>query len=290
MEHGAVSALRAGPPRRRPLRAVAAFALTLFTVLGFATVGAAQAHGRIHVSFLISPNQQAGSDLHFTYNVRGTTKKDTVVFQRQNQPGNWATIEKLSRRGHNGTAPAMSIDEYVVRVAVRKSHRLQAAATGRTIFVYGQVPFNVLCNAGNVVWGNNDEGCNSSTVQLGEFLFSSEATFQAPGTANNTPATTNLTISPTTSCTSMHLDYGESNNDQEHAGGDMMITQTVLQENTAPVVSTFPGGTAEHIDIKLDGGPVEITDTSSTAGDQTLNVLENGYLNCYTPDGVVPGT
>ena len=56
------------------------------------------------------------------------------------------------------------------------------------------------------------------------------------------------------------------------------------------MTATFAGGALQHVDLKLDGGPVQITDESSTAGSGTLEVLENGTLNCYTTDGVVPGS
>jgi hypothetical protein len=268
---------------------LAAGAAALLSVLGFGAVGLAQARRAPRVSFLISDTLTAGNQVHFSYSVRGATRQETVVFQRQGTGGPWRTVKTLRSRSGNGVAPAFSIGAYNVRLAAMKSGRVQAAQR-RQVRVYGDIPFTNLCNAGNVEWGNSDGGCSSSTAQVGQFLFESAANFDAPGSSNATAPAVNLTITPSTSCRSMHLDFGESNADQEHAGGNTMITQSVIQAQTPPSDATSSGGALQHLDLKLDGGPVQITDQSSTAGDGTLEVLENGTLNCYTNNGVVPGS
>lgn len=238
---------------------------------------------------MIAPQLTAGSQVHFTYSVQGATQKTVVVFQSQGAGGNWRTTKTLKGRSGNGVAPPLSIGAYTVRLAVLKSGRVQAAQR-RHVLVYGDIPLGSLCGASNVEWANGAGGCDSNTSEVGQFLFQSAATFDAPGSSNATAPAVNLTITPSTSCRSMHLDFGESNADDQHAGGNMMIIQSVLQQQTPPSDTTFAGGALQHVDLKLDGGPVQITDESSTAGSGTLEVLENGTLNCYTTDGVVPGS
>lgn len=263
--------------------------LTLVSILTLSGVSVARAQSAPRVSFLISSKLTAGNPVHFTYSVRGATGKPTVVFQRQGAGGQWRTLKTLKRRSGNGAAAAFTIGEYNVRVAVLKSGRLQAER-GQQVFVYGDIPLANVCNASNVEWGNSDGGCNSGTSEVGQFLFQSAATFDAPSSSNATAPAVNLTITPATSCRSMHLDFGESNADDQHAGGNMMITQSVIQSQTPPSDTTFSGGVLQHLDLTLDGGPVQITDESPTAGNGTLEVLENGTLNCYTTNGVVPGS
>lgn len=264
-------------------------AAAALSILGLSEVSPADARSAPRVSFLISAKLTAGNPVHFTYTVRGAAPKSDLVFQRQGAAGRWRTVKTLRRRSGNGAAPAFSIGEYSVRLAVLGSGRVQAAQV-RQVFVYGDIPFTNICNASNVQWGNSDVGCASGTSQVGQFLFQSAATFDAPGSSNAGAPAVNLTITPSTSCRSMHLDFGESNADDQHAGGNMMITQSVVQSQTPPSDTTFPGGAVQHLDLPLDGGPVQITDESSSAGSGTLEVLENGTLNCYTADGVVPGS
>jgi hypothetical protein len=261
----------------------------MLSILVFSAVGLAQARSAPRVSFQISDTLTAGNQVHFTYSVRGAAGKAAVVFQRQGAGGQWRTTKTLRSRAGNGVAPALSVGAYNVRVAVLKSGRVQAAQR-RVVHVYGDIPFTSLCDASNVEWGNGDGGCSSNTSEVGQFLFQSAANFDAPDSSNAVAPAVNLTITPSTSCRSMHLDFGESNADDQHAGGNMMITQSVIQSQTAPSDTTFSGGVLQHIDLKLDGGPVQITDESSTAGEGTLEVLENGTLNCYTSNGVVPGS
>jgi hypothetical protein len=268
---------------------VSALAAASLSVMALSPAGLAQARRTPRVSLLVSAKQTAGNPVHFTYSVSGATRKSAVVFQRQGTGGQWRTVKTLKRRSGNGVAPAFSIGEYAVRLAVLRSGRVQAQKS-QQVFVYGDIPFSNICNASNVEWGNSDRGCASGTSEVGQFLFQSAATFDAPGSSNATAPAVNLTITPSTSCRSMHLDFGESNADNQHAGGNMMITQSVIQSQTPPSDTTFSGGVLQHIDLTLDGGPVQITDESSTAGTGTLEVLENGTLNCYTPDGVVPGS
>jgi hypothetical protein len=263
--------------------------VALVTVLSAAAVSLAAAHTGPLITFSISPNQTAGAPEHFTYAVRGATRKEKVVFQRQGAAGKWRTVTTLRNRSGNGVAPALTIGRYHVRLAVLKNGN-RVAAQHRRIFVYGKVKLDALCNADNVRWQNTDGGCDPQTSQVGSFLFESEATFDAPGASNPNAPAINITISPSTSCRSLHLDYGESNADQQHAGGEMMITQTLIQKNTDPVTETFPGGTVQHTDFKLDHGPWQITDESTYTGEGSLKVLENGYLQCYTPNGVIPGS
>ena len=268
---------------------VAALAAAVLTVLALSAVSLARARSTPRVSFLVPAQLTAGNQVHFTYSVRGATRKSVVVFQKQGAGGQWRTTKTLRNRSGNGAAPALSIGAYAVRLAVLESGRVQAALR-RNVLVYGDIPFTNLCDASNVEWGNSDGGCNSSTSEVGQFLFQSAANFDAPGSSNATAPAVNLTITPSTSCRSMHLDYGESNADDQHAGGNMMITQSVIQSQTPPSNTVFSGGALQHLDLKLDGGPVQITDESSTAGTGTLEVLENGTLNCYTTNGVVPGS
>lgn len=267
----------------------AAFAAALLSILALSAVSLAQARSAPRVALLVSAKLTAGNPVHFTYSVRGATRKSVVVFQRKGAGGQWRTVKTLRRRSGNGVAQAFSIGEYTVRLAVLKRGRVQAQRS-QQVFVYGDIPLGNICNASNVEWGNSDAGCASGTSEVGQFLFQSAATFDAPGSSNATAPAVNLTITPSTSCRSMHLDFGESNADNQHAGGSMMISQSVIQSQTPPSDTTFPGGVLQHIDLTLDGGPVQITDESSTAGTGTLKVLENGTLNCYTPDGVVPGS
>ena len=262
--------------------------LVCLAALGLASVSLARAARAPSVSFFIAQSETAGQSLHFTYRVRRATKGSVVDFQVQ-QGGGWQTTKKLRSRSGNGTAPALSIGSYTVRLAVLKRGRVQASQT-RPVLVYGPVPLSALCNASNAQWQNNAGGCNPSTTEVGQNLFASVVTFQAPASSNPAAPAPNLTVSPVTSCRSLHLDFGESNADNEHAGGNMMITQAVVQSNTAPVSVTFAGGALQHADIKLDGGPFQITDESSTyTGSGSLSVLENGSLDCYTSDGTIPG-
>jgi hypothetical protein len=268
---------------------MAVVAPVLLSLLALSAVSLARAERAPRVSFLISAKLTAGNPVRFTYSVRGAPRKAVVVFQRRAAGGGWRTTKTLRSRSGNGVAPPLSIGDYTVRVAVLKSGRVEAAKR-RQVLVYGDIPFTNLCDASNVEWGNSDSGCDSSTSQVGQFLFQSAANFDAPGSSNSTAPALNLTITPSTSCRSLHLDFGESNADAQHAGGSTMITQSVIQSQTPPTDTTFAGGALQHIDLTLDGGPVQITDESSTAGDGTLEVLENGTFNCYTSNGVVPAS
>ena len=274
---------------RSAARITVALAAASLSILALSAVSQAQARSTPRVSFLISAKLTAGNPVHFSYSVRGATRQSTVVFQRQGSAGQWRTVKTLKRHSGSAAASAFAIGEYSVRLAVLRSGRVQAQRT-QQVFVYGDIPFTNICNASNVEWGNSDAGCASGTSEIGQFLFQSAASFDAPGSSNATAPAVNLTITPSTSCRSMHLDFGESNADDQHAGGNMMITQSVIQSHTPPSETTFPGGAVQHLDLTLDGGPVQITDESSTAGTGTLAVLENGTLNCYTADGVVPGS
>lgn len=268
---------------------ICALAGTSLSILALSAVSFAQARSTPRVSFLISAKLTAGNPVHFTYSVRGAARTSAVVFQRLGAGGQWRTVKTLKRRSGNGVASPFSIGEYSVRLAVLNGGRMQAQRS-QQVFVYGDIPFTNICDASNVEWGNSDTGCASGTSEIGQFLFQSAASFDALGSSNATAPAVNLTITPSTSCRSMHLDFGESNADNQHAGGSMMITQSVIQSQTPPSDTTFPGGSVQHLDLTLDGGPVQITDESSTAGTSILKVLENGTLNCYTTDGVVPGS
>ena len=270
-------------------RLTAVSGAAFLSILALSAVSIAQARSAVRISFLISTRLTAGNPVHFTYSVRGATRKSVVAFQRRGAGGQWRTTKTLKSHSGNGVAPALAIGAYDVRLAVLKGGRLQAAQR-RDVLVYGDIPLSNLCGASNVEWGNSDGGCDSSTAQVGEFLFQSATYFDAPGSSNATAPAVNLTITPSTSCRSLHLDFGESNADDQHAGGNMMITQSVIQSQTPPSDTSFAGGVLQHIDLALDGGPVQITDESSTAGAGTLEVLENGSLNCYTTNGVVPGS
>ncbi|MFL5822947.1 MAG: hypothetical protein ACJ764_05840 [Solirubrobacteraceae bacterium] len=266
---------------------MAAFAAVCFVTLGAAAGACAQAHRTTHVSFVISKNQTADTPEHYTYSVRNAPRGSVIVLQRQ-RGGGWKTLRKFTRHSGHGSI-TQSIGEYVLRVAVLKNHHVRAQKQ-RTVFVYGDIPFSALCDAANVQWGNNDRGCNRSTAQVGARLFPSAATFDAPGSSSPSAPAHNITVTPSTSCRTMHLDYGESNDDVQHAGGETMITQTLIQQNTDPVSVTFPGGAEQSTDFQLDGGPFQITDESNFTGSGSLKVLENGSLNCYTTNGVVPGS
>jgi hypothetical protein len=124
------------------------------------------------------------------------------------------------------------------------------------------------------------------SAQVGNFLFQAAVGFSAEGSYNAGAPNVNLAVSPSTSCRSLHLDYGESNADDQFAGGNMMITQSVVQAHSDPVTTTFLGGALQHSDVALDGGPFQITDESSYTGAGSLQVLVNGSLNCYTSDGI----
>lgn len=264
------------------------FATGLLVLLGTAAVSLAQVHGTTTVSFQIAKNQTAGRVESFTYGVKSFPSGATLVLQRQKRDGSWLRLKTLKRHSGTGSVPAQAIGLYVLRVAVLKGGHVRAEKR-RTIYVYGKVLLTQICNSSNVEWGNNDGGCNSTTQQVGPYLFQSAATFDAPGSSSENAPAVNVTITPSTSCRTLHLDYGESNADQQHAGGSMMITQTLLQSNTEPATSTFAGGVLQHSDFKLDGGPIQITDESTYTGPGMLRVLENGYLNCYTANGAVPG-
>jgi hypothetical protein len=270
-------------------RMMAALAAAWLSMLTVSAVSFARAERAPRVSFSISFKLTAGNPVHFTYSVSGAKRKEVVAFQRRGASGQWRTTKTLRSRSGNGVAPPLSIGAWMVRVAVLKSGRVEAARR-QQVLVYGDIPFANLCDASNVQWGNSDSGCDSSTSQVGQFLFQSAANFDAPGSSNPDAPAVNLTISPSTSCRSMHLDFGESNADNQRSGGNMMITQSVIQSQTQPVDTTFSGGALQHVDLTLDGGPVQIIDESSTAGDGTLQVLENGTLNCYTSNGVVPAS
>jgi hypothetical protein len=275
--------------------AVALVAVSV-SVLGFSAVSVAATHRAPRVtSFQIASNLSSTGHVHFSYATKNVTRQDKIVFQRKATFGGWVTVKTLKNHSGRAVLAPFDIGRYDVRVAILKKNRLQSARV-KTVFVYGDIPLKNICNASNVDWGNRDRGCNSTTALMGQFLFSSVVTFDAPGTANNTAPQVNLTISTgdsttdVTSCRMMHLDYGESNSDEQHAGGETMIVQTVSQADTPPVTTTFPGGAEQHTDIKLDGGPVEISDQWSATNEGTLEVLENGTLNCYTTNGVVPGS
>lgn len=268
----------------------AAFATTLLlSVLGPAAVSLAQAHRQTHVSFSIAKNWTAGKHEHFTYGVRNAPKGSVVALQRENgASGPWKTVKTLHAHSGSGSAPALAIGLYGMRVAVLKNGRL-VAQHRKTVYVYGDINFSALCNAPEVQWKNNDGGCNQTAAQVGENLFPSAATFEAPGSSSQLAPATNLLVTPATSCRTMTLNYGESNADDQHAGGNMTITQTVVQEHNPLNTNTFPGGTLETTTVKLDGGAFEITDESTYTGSGNLEVLENGTLNCYTANGAVPG-
>jgi hypothetical protein len=185
-------------------------------------------------------------------------------------------------------APAEAIGAYNLRVAVLKSGRVLASKV-KPIHVYGDINFSALCDAPEAIWNNNDGGCSATTAQVGPYLFQSAVTFDAPGSSSPSAPAVNITVNGPISCRTMTLSYGESNADDQHAGGNMMITQSVIQEKTAPNTTTFPGGAVQTTTIKLDGGAFQITDESTYTGQGSLAVLENGTLNCYTPNGVVPG-
>ena len=269
----------------RSARTKAAFAATLSLTLVTTAVGLAQVHRATKVSFSIAKNHTDGKPERFTYSARGVVRGSKIVLQRQKGRG-WKTLKTL--RKHSGTSSVtQSTGEYVLRVAVIKSGRATSSKL-RTVFVYGQIPFTALCDAPNVSWQNDRRGCSSSTEPVGPFLFESAATFDAPGSSSDSPPQPNLTINHATSCRLLHLDYGESNADQQRGGGSTQFTQTVIQEHTDPKSVTFPGGALQHSDFTLDGGPVQITDQSNFTGSGSLSVLENGFLTCYTPNGLVP--
>jgi hypothetical protein len=255
-----------------------------------AAVSLAQAHRRPTISsFFISPNQNAGVQLHIRYAVHGVSKGDVIAFQVQGSNGRWRTTKKLRDHSGGAEAPGLSIGAYMVRLAVLKNGHALAKSLA-PVKVYGDIPLSNICDASNVQWENNDGGCQQQDEQVGQFLFPSVVTFDAPGSTSNTAPQTNVNVTPSTSCRTMDLKYGESNADQQHAGGDITITQTLLQENTPPQSITFPGGTLEETHYKLDGGVWAIQDESTYTGQGSVEVLENGTLNCYTSDGVAPRT
>src|SRR5436305_5234837 len=253
-------------------------AVALLTILNTTGVGLGLAHRKPSVRFSIAADQTAGNTERFTYGVRNAPHGSTLAFQAKSVGGSWRTTKKLRSRSGTTDAPALGIDLYTVRVAVLRNGRVLAQKQ-QTIYVYGDIPLANLCDAPNVEWGNNDGGCSPSTAQVGAFLFQSAATFDAPGSTTPSAPAANLTVTPSTSCRTLHLDYGESNADVQHAGGNTMITQSVIQSNTQPNTVTFPGGALQHTDIKLDGGPFQITDGSTFTGEGSLGVLENGQLN-----------
>jgi hypothetical protein len=270
-------------------RSAALTAALLLSSLGTAAVALGQAHSRTTVSFSIATKWGAGKGEHFSYGVRNAPKGSALALQRESgTSGPWRTVKQLHSRSGSGTAPALAIGLYGMRVAVIKNGRV-VAQKSKTVYVYGDIDFKALCDAPNVQWQNNDGGCNATAAQVGQNLFPSAATFDAPGSSSPSAPATNILVSPSTSCRSMTLQYGESNADDQHAGGNMQITQTVVQEHSAPNTSVFAGGTLQTTTVKLDGGAFEITDESTYTGSGSLEVLENGTLNCYTSDGAVPG-
>jgi hypothetical protein len=270
-------------------RSVAFAAALLLSILGTAAAALADANARTSVSFTAGTDQTAGKAVRFSYSVRNPPKGSVIDLQRQNNAvGKWTTIKKLRNRSGDTSGPELAIGEYGLRVAVLKNGRL-VAQDNKVVFEYGDIQFSALCGADNVTWDNNDGGCNTSAEQIGGNLFSSAATFDASNASNS--AEVNILVTPATSCRTMTLSFGESNADEQRAGGSMMLTQNVVQDKNPEVSTTFAGGTLQSTTIKLDGGAFEISDQSTTyTGSGTLEVLENGTLNCYTSNGVVPGT
>jgi hypothetical protein len=270
-------------------RRKAAFAgVLLVSVFGTAAAALASAHSRPTVSFTINENQTATKSERFTYAVRHAPSGSVVDLQRERGTStHWTTIKKLRSRSGSTSAPAEAIGAYTLRVAVLSSGRVLAQKS-QPIHVYGDIQFSALCDAPEANWQNNDGGCNATTAQVGPYLFQSAATFDAPGSASKNAPAVNITVNGPISCRTMTLSYGESNADDQHAGGNMMITQSVIQEATPPNTTTFPGGAIQTTTVKLDGGAFQISDESTYTGEGSLAVLENGTLNCYTPNGVVP--
>ena len=238
---------------------------------------------------LTIPNNHVTANKPFNvrYSSSHVPRGSTLFLQRQFGSAHvWKNVKRLAGTHGATSAPGVQMGEYGYRVAISKPHKASIYSRGRNVFVYGNIPFTTLCSARNVQWGNFDNGCQSGSAQVGNYLFQAAATFSAEGSYNASAPNVNLAVAPSTSCRALHLDYGESNYDNQFAGGNMMITQIVVQAHSDPVSVTFPGGTLQHTDVALDGGPFQITDESSYTGAGSLSVLVNGSLNCFTSNGV----
>jgi len=209
----------------------------------------------------VTTQVDVGSAPSFTYTAQDVTSGESVVLQRTFGQA-YENVVTLSGASGPVTAPALgTMGKYSFRVAIENNGTPVATSAPVAVEAYGTV---------QLVPFNNGSG----TVQVGNRLFSytdNEGSAQYPQYSQNQAWTAST-------CRSITVQFTDSQGGQQDNG---IAYLEFVQTSSDPAYASAPSATVKSVTVPLDGGPLYINTSSSTA--DGIDFTATG--SCYTPSG-----
>jgi hypothetical protein len=237
--------------------------LSLMTAI--VLTSATSAYAKPSLTLTLPSQADAGTPTHFSWS--GPSGGHLAVQRQVGTAHVWRTVARLSRTTGSGQLPALPLGAYTLRIVHINAHGTILAQRGRSLHVFGSVPFSQLL-AG---WSHPGPGTYSWPGGIFDYFlrYYSDSGFAGQFTVSSS------------ACRSLHVDFvpelytGVS-------GAATGVTVTVVQPAADPVSASTAADTMGSLDATISPGMSWGIQDSATPANTATYIDMNGSASCYS--------